>query len=399
MKINIKNINKYSSRLFCFVFIPLWVWQFTESAVPIYQVKSDGIIVGYVSDKNVVNDAYGKLKKEMNIEYKDVEFPKTDIEYEKINDNNINLSSSDEIRSNLKNSLKIKVKAYKITLNNNEAGIIASKDIGKDILMDVGKYYVDKNKITSENLISVDINTKSDYKEVSTEFSNVLSKEDAVEKIVQINDKNPVVEVVIKTREKEVEETPQDTIILSSDKLYLGDMKVVKGSMGKAAFEKEVTYINQKKKDAKVVKEDVLVNSVNNVIYKGNKNPITDGVAFLERPSRGIITSPYGARWGEVHHGVDIAANYGDPVGAALDGVVVEAGYNDIYGNTLILSHGNGIQTVYGHSSKLLVRVGDEVKKGQIIALAGSTGRSTGPHVHFELRNNGIAINPISYIK
>ncbi|GKX68472.1 M23 family metallopeptidase [Inconstantimicrobium mannanitabidum] len=399
MKINIKNINKYSSRLFCFVFIPLWVWQFTESAVPIYQVKSDGIIVGYVSDKNVVNDAYGKLKKEMNIEYKDVEFPKTDIEYEKINDNNINLSSSDEIRSNLKNSLKIKVKAYKITLNNNEAGIIASKDIGKDILMDVGKYYVDKNKITSENLISVDINTKSDYKEVSTEFSNVLSKEDAVKKIVQINDKNPVVEVVIKTREKEVEETPQDTIILSSDKLYLGDMKVVKGSMGKASFEKEVTYINQKKKDAKVIKEDVLVNSVNNVIYKGNKNPITDGVAFLQRPSRGIITSPYGARWGEVHHGVDIAANYGDPVGAALDGIVVEAGYNDIYGNTLILSHGNGIQTVYGHSSKLLVRVGDEIKKGQIIALAGSTGRSTGPHVHFELRNNGIAINPISYIK
>lgn len=399
MKINIKNINKYSSRLFCFVFIPLWVWQFTESAVPIYQVKSDGIIVGYVSDKNVVNDAYGKLKKEMNIEYKDVEFPKTDIEYEKINDNNINLSSSDEIRSNLKNSLKIKVKAYKITLNNNEAGIIASKDIGKDILMDVGKYYVEKNKITSENLISVDINTKSDYKEVSTEFSNVLSKEDAVKKIVQINYKNPLVEVVIKTREKEVEETPQDTIILSSDNLYLGDMKVVKGSMGKAAFEKEVTYINQKKKDAKVVKEDVLVNSVNNVIYKGNKNPITDGVAFLERPSRGIITSPYGARWGEVHHGVDIAANYGDPIGAALDGVVVEAGYNDIYGNTLILSHGNGIQTVYGHSSKLLVRVGDEVKKGQIIALAGSTGRSTGPHVHFELRNNGIAINPISYIK
>lgn len=142
-----------------------------------------------------------------------------------------------------------------------------------------------------------------------------------------------------------------------------------------------------------------MVNSVNNVIYKGNKNPIVDGVPFLQRPSGGIITSNYGARWGEVHHGVDIAANVGDPIGAALDGVVVEAGYNNIYGNTVIINHGNGIETVYGHSSKLLVKVGDEIKKGQTIALAGSTGRSTGPHIHFELRNHGVTINPISYIK
>lgn len=399
MKISDKSLKKNSSKLFCFIFVPLFMWYTIERSTPIYEIKSDGIIVGYVSDKDVANEAYNKLKSDMQLEYKDVEFPKKTIQFNKLIDNSINLSSVDEIKNNLKNSLNIKVKAYEVSLNKKEVGIISSKDMGKKILQDTGEYYVNKNKLNPENIISVDINTKSNYQEVTTEFSKVLSREDAVKKIVDSNDKNLLVQVVIKSKEKNVAETPQDTVILSSNELYLGDVKVVKGSVGKAEFEKEVIYVNKEKTDSKVIKEDILVGSKSNVIYKGNKNPIADGIAFLQKPSRGVITSNYGARWGEVHHGIDIAAKIGDPIGAALDGMVVEAGYNNIYGNTIMINHGNGIETVYGHSSKLLVKVGDEVKKGDIIALAGSTGRSTGPHIHFELRNNGIALNPISYIK
>lgn len=399
MKISDKSLKKNSSKLFCFIFVPLFMWYTIERSTPIYEIKSDGIIVGYVSDKDVANEAYNKLKSDMQLEYKDVEFPKKTIQFNKLIDNSINLSSVDEIKNNLKNSLNIKVKAYEVSLNKKEVGIISSKDMGKKILQDTGEYYVNKNKLNPENIISVDINTKSNYQEVTTEFSKVLSREDAVKKIVDSNDKNLLVQVVIKSKEKNVAETPQDTVILSSNELYLGDVKVVKGSVGKAEFEKEVIYVNKEKTDSKVIKEDILVGSKSNVIYKGNKNPIADGIAFLQKPSRGVITSNYGARWGEVHHGIDIAAKIGDPIGAALDGMVVEAGYNNIYGNTIMINHGNGIETVYGHSSKLLVKVGDEVKKGDIIALAGSTGRSTGPHIHFELRNNGIALNPISYLK
>lgn len=135
-----------------------------------------------------------------------------------------------------------------------------------------------------------------------------------------------------------------------------------------------------------------------NIVYKGVKDPIAGGVAFLENPSRGSITSNYGARWGKVHKGIDIAGNIGDPIKAALDGKVIEAYYSSSYGNVITIEHGNGIQTLYAHCSKLLAKEGQEVKRGDIIAKIGNTGRSTGPHLHFELKVNGSAINPIKYI-
>ncbi|MHB8904071.1 MAG: peptidoglycan DD-metalloendopeptidase family protein [Patescibacteria group bacterium] len=101
------------------------------------------------------------------------------------------------------------------------------------------------------------------------------------------------------------------------------------------------------------------------------------------------------------HTGVDIANKIGTPIYAADDGVVIIAngGYNGGYGNTIVIDHGNGKRTRYGHASKLFVKVGDEVEKGENIAAMGSTGRSTGPHLHFEVLVNGSRTNPLNYIK
>ena len=152
------------------------------------------------------------------------------------------------------------------------------------------------------------------------------------------------------------------------------------------------------KNSEKTIKENVTIPAIDTIVYHGVKNPIADGVPFLQRPSRGIITSNYGRRYGATHHGIDIAACYGSNIGAALDGVVNETGYNSVYGYYVKVNHGGGIETLYGHSSKILVQKGDVIKKGDTIALVGSTGNSTGPHIHFELRTNGVAINPAKYI-
>ena len=118
-------------------------------------------------------------------------------------------------------------------------------------------------------------------------------------------------------------------------------------------------------------------------------------------PVSGKVTSDFGLRIHPIigtllmHYGLDIAANYGDDVRAALGGTVKESGPSDAYGNYVILSHGNGLETLYAHNSKLLVKAGDTVKKGDVISQVGSSGESTGPHCHFEVRINGVCIDPL----
>ena len=121
-------------------------------------------------------------------------------------------------------------------------------------------------------------------------------------------------------------------------------------------------------------------------------------------PVSGPITSPFGYRFHPIygrkifHSGIDIGVDEGTPVHAADSGVVVEADWIDGYGNAVIIDHGNGMSTLYGHNSELAVSAGQTVSKGQVIAYAGSTGNSTGPHVHFEVRVNGDPVNPLNYL-
>ena len=121
-------------------------------------------------------------------------------------------------------------------------------------------------------------------------------------------------------------------------------------------------------------------------------------------PAGGEVTSGFGWRnspFGggrELHQGIDIANSMGTPIVATADGTVVQSGWAGGYGNIVQLDHGNGMVTVYGHNSRVAVNVGQGVQKGQVISYMGSTGQSTGPHVHYEVRVNGAAVDPISYL-
>ena len=121
-------------------------------------------------------------------------------------------------------------------------------------------------------------------------------------------------------------------------------------------------------------------------------------------PANGEITSPYGYRTHPIfgttiyHSGIDIGVDYGTPVHSADSGTVVYAGWMSGYGNTVVVDHGNGISTLYGHNEDVAVSEGQSVGKGSVIAYAGSTGNSTGPHVHFEVRVNGDPTDPMGYL-
>ncbi len=119
-------------------------------------------------------------------------------------------------------------------------------------------------------------------------------------------------------------------------------------------------------------------------------------------PAEGDVSSPYGMRWGgsDFHPGIDIANDYGTPIMATADGYVTEAGWDSGgYGNKVDIDHGNGVRTRYGHAQSVIVSAGESVKKGQVIAYMGSTGFSTGPHVHYEVNVNGEDVNPFGYMK
>ena len=129
--------------------------------------------------------------------------------------------------------------------------------------------------------------------------------------------------------------------------------------------------------------------------------PDVNGIKLATAPITGTITSRYGVSSSirsSRHTGLDIAAAKGTPIKVVSDGTVTFAKYNGSYGNLVKVDHGNGVETWYAHTSKMYVKVGEQVKAGDVIAAVGSTGNSTGPHLHFEIRINGEHVNPQLYL-
>ena len=179
------------------------------------------------------------------------------------------------------------------------------------------------------------------------------------------------------------------------------------GKDGEKVVTIEYVEKNGKTIEKEVVKEDIITEPVNQVVARGPNPPSavtvgtsrgTGNVSGLSWPLSGKITSYYGYRWGSFHTGIDINGVTGQPIVAAQSGTVASAGWAGSYGYCVVIDHGNGVATRYAHASKLMVKVGSNVSKGQNIALVGSTGRSTGSHLHFEVLINGGHVNPSSYL-
>ena len=186
--------------------------------------------------------------------------------------------------------------------------------------------------------------------------------------------------------------------------MYIGDSKILtQGVEGEEQVNATVTYVNGQETQRVINSATTLREPTTTVKAVGTKEkPKTASTGRYQWPIYGRISSYFGGRYifgsYSYHSGIDIVASYGAAICAADGGTVTYAGYKGSYGNLVIITHDNGTQTYYGHNSSLTVSVGQKVYKGQQIARAGSTGRSTGPHCHFEVRVGGSSVNPLNYL-
>ena len=186
--------------------------------------------------------------------------------------------------------------------------------------------------------------------------------------------------------------------------LYVGSTKVkTQGEDGLAWVNAHVTYINNKEMAREVVESTTLKEATTTYTYTGTTpKPATASKGYFIWPVKGTISSKFGYRYifgsTSFHGGLDIAVPTGSSVKAADGGTVITATWDNSYGYYVAIRHDNGMVTVYAHNSSLLVKVGQKVYQGQIIAKSGSTGNSTGPHCHFEVRVNGTRVNPRPYL-
>jgi murein DD-endopeptidase MepM/ murein hydrolase activator NlpD len=147
--------------------------------------------------------------------------------------------------------------------------------------------------------------------------------------------------------------------------------------------------------DALQAASAALVNRIRAAQATTSSAPSSSGLIW---PVSGPVTSPFGWRWGRLHEGIDIGVPYGTPIRAAASGTVIYCGWESGYGNLTVIDHGGALATAYAHQSSILVACGQQLTQGDVIGYVGSTGHSTGPHLHFEVRVNGIPVDPMGYL-
>jgi murein DD-endopeptidase MepM/ murein hydrolase activator NlpD len=225
------------------------------------------------------------------------------------------------------------------------------------------------------------------------------------EKLI-IRPANPKLDVVVELENKVMEAIPFRVEYIKDKNLYKNEKKIIKeGIEGQKEVIYNIVLRNGYQSSLQVKSERDLKNPVNAIVKIGTKTTVSMGGRINYGVVRGKrVSSRYGSRIHPItgrrrfHSGLDIAAPHGSPVYAYAAGKIVEAGWNGGYGKCILIDHGNGLKTRYGHLSTIYVRVGQRVATEAKIGAVGSTGNSTGPHLHFEVIKWGWTKNPLNYI-
>ena len=223
--------------------------------------------------------------------------------------------------------------------------------------------------------------------------------------VLTISNAVPYLTVVNVERQRYVQDTPYQVEYTDDASMYQGEYKVTSaGVYGKADVTANVTYINGAETEREVVASVTLSQPVREQQLRGTKErPTWYPTGSFSWPCTGTLTSRFGYRslrlsGSNNHQGIDIGNSYGTSIYASDGGTVTYAGWMGGYGYLIIIDHGNGYETYYGHNSSLVAYVGQKVHKGQLIARMGSTGYSTGNHCHFGIKLNGTFVNPLNYL-
>lgn len=288
---------------------------------------------------------------------------------------------------------------YKVSISGEELGYVESKlaleeSVKEDIINDSNKN-VETVDLKEQPIYELKLVNRTENTEEDKIIEKIKEDVTVTYKYYEVALNNKVVETVDTSKEAEelVSEIKNDgineNINLSIVEKYTSNSEEIKTN------DLEVAKVNIENKVSETIKEIEK--------QEEEKNAIADinGIKLATLPVTGTISSRYGvsSRIRKSNHtGLDIAATTGTPIKVMADGVVTNASYSGSYGNLVKVDHGNGVETWYAHTSKMYVKKGQEVKAGDEIATVGSTGNSTGPHLHLEIRLNGEHINPQKYV-
>lgn len=245
--------------------------------------------------------------------------------------------------------------------------------------------------------------TVEELKLINGAVSNNLT----IGQVLKLNTPKPLLSVRTMVSAIRQEDIPYGTVYHPNNTILEGSSQVVKnGIEGVLEVSYEIAQINGVAVAQKVLSETVITEPVDEVVDRGTKAIVAsrngasgEKSGALSWPIRGRINSPFGSRSRGVHSGVDIQADTGDPVYSAGAGTVISASSFAGYGNQVTIDHGGGLTTMYAHLSEISVSVGQAVGLQELVGLAGTTGRTTGPHLHFEVRIDGSPVNPVNYLK
>ena len=289
-------------------------------------------------------------------------------------------------------------------------------------LADIKNQYADKHKTLEKRVRDIYINGQISYLDVifgAKDFGDFLTRTDLLKRVMMQDSDlvNSLLDYQAEVQEL-VKNLDADKKIQERQAINAEQAKNIK--LEKVAAQQEIIDKMQNDKDVynqqydemqaaaqqiqRLIEESQFRVSANttNQGYVQQGSGSNSGAMIM--PVSGEITSPFGWRTHPIfgnqryHSGIDIAAEYGTPICAAQSGVVITAGWIDGYGNTIMIDHGGGIVSLYGHNQSLAVNVGQSVNQGQVVAYCGSTGNSTGPHCHFEVRLNGDSVDPNNYL-
>ena len=279
-------------------------------------------------------------------------------------------------------------------LNNEPILAVESEEVMEELLRE----YEEENAEQGTSALNKVVTWKVEaLKDVS-----LYSKEEAETILSAIEEGGfPLLSVISVTKETWEEEIPFETTYENTDTLTKGHSVVkVEGKKGIILHQGYSIWINKEEVTKKELSQEVTQAPETAVVLVGTREPESgEGTGTYVKPCSGSVSSGFGSRWGRNHNGVDLAAPCGTAITAADTGIVTFAGWNSGgYGNLVIIDHGDGTETYYGHCSEILVKEGDIIRQGELIAKVGSTGRSTGNHLHFEIRVNGTSVNPAKYL-
>ncbi|KNZ69241.1 peptidase M23 [Thermincola ferriacetica] len=418
----------------------------TEKAVA---VKVDGKQVALVSDKRAAQKVLEQLKKEKAHQWKQKLIIKEKVNFVDTEAKRYLIADIGALKPILDKKLTFVGVATGLKVNGKTVAILASRAEANKVLDTIKKRFT--ANINNMQTLSVGFREKVEISEIPASLADVVTVDQAVEKlmhgkekarvhIVQSGDslwtiarkydthvadlkaanpeikgerldlgqeiklvkEEPLLTVVVEAKATVKETIPYNVKVIADKSMWKGRQKInQKGENGSREVTYKLVLANGTVENRTVLNQKVIKPAKDQIVVRGARLVVASrgGSGRLAWPTGGRITSPFGSRWGSMHTGLDIDGYTGQPVGAAEDGRVVSTGWDGAYGKQVTIDHGNGLRTKYAHLSKIEVSPGEYVSRGQLIGEVGSTGRSTGSHLHFEVMVGGSFRNPLPYLK